>query len=61
MGTLARFLCTVERGNKKKSIKIIYTFRSSMLETFGISTKDLKNSVVQAGATFLDIILTTNR
>ena len=35
--------------------KIIYTFRSSMLpETFGISTKDLKNSVVQAGATFLD-------
>ena len=40
---------------QKEINKIIYTFRSSMLpETFGISTKDLQNSVVQAGATFLD-------
>ena len=40
---------------QKEINKIIYTFRSSMLpETFGISTKDLKNSVVQAGAEFLD-------
>ena len=40
---------------QKEINKIIYTFRSSMLpETFGISTKDLKHSVVQAGATFLD-------
>lgn len=40
---------------QKEINKIIYTFRSSMLpETFGISTKDIKNSVVKAGATFLE-------